>query len=71
MQTLDLHSGLLHQGMQCKSNIFFVIKYSITEDNGVGRFSILASIVIIFGILGGIFISLLLSYVTWLIFIVL
>lgn len=22
MQTLDLHSGLLHQGMQCKSNIF-------------------------------------------------
>ncbi|GEM_PF-1930854 len=56
MQTLDLHSGLLHQGMQCKSNIFFVNKYSITEDNGVGRFSILASIVIIFGILGGIFI---------------
>ena len=29
MQTLDLHSGLLHQGMQCKSNIFFVNKYSI------------------------------------------
>ena len=57
--------------MQCKSNIFFVNKYSITEDYGVGRFSILAGIVIIFGILGGIFISLLLSYVTWRIIIVL
>lgn len=58
---------------ECSAKViyFFVNKYSITEDNGVGRFSILASIVIIFGILGGIFISLLLSYVTWLIIIVL